>query len=455
MKPFRFVHAADLHLDSPFIGMAEVPAAVRNILRASTFAALDRLTELAVSVKADFVVLAGDVYDGAERSLRAQLRFQKAMERLAEHGISVFVVHGNHDPMDGHAARLVWPQSVHFFPAGEVERVPVVLQDGRGYVADVFGISYPTAAVRDNYARRFRREGEGPYAIGLLHANVEGEAEHADYAPCSLQDLAAAGMDYWALGHVHGRRVLGERPYVVYPGNLQGRSIRETGAKGCYVADVKESGETELAFHALDAVRWMRKRISIQGMSGEQELKERLERCLEEARLEAGGRPSVLRVELEGRGPLHRVLQRGAGLAELVDELRAAEAERAETGAAAGLAEDGFRLSAGPANFVWIESVQARTGREADLEGLRTADGFLGDLLRLSDELLGNRDELLRFTESCMEPLLTNPKAAGILLRGMPQARDGLPDPETAADWLRKAAEWAVDRLLEEEEGDA
>lgn len=451
MRRFRFVHAADLHLDSPFAGLSGVPGGVRESLRQSGFEALNRLVELAVRVQADFVLIAGDVYDSADRSLRAQVRFLNALKVLAERGISAFVVHGNHDPADGRAAVLDWPETVHVFPAGELKRIPVVLP-GRGHVADVSGISYPTAAVRENYALRFKRENpDGDmYQIGLLHANVDGAADHEDYAPCTLKELVAGGMDYWALGHVHTRRVLHEEPYVVYPGNIQGRSVRETGAKGCYVVDVDEAGQTALAFHSLDAVRWMRTSLSIAGLRTEQELKDRLEAELEAARLEGGGRPVVIRLELTGRGPLHRLLQ-GSFLQELTEELRLAEAERAGEAFEGGW---GGSAEAAAGDFVWIESVKVRTGSDVDREVLAASPGFLGDVLRMADGLLGeDREELKRFAEECMAPLLSHAKAGALARKSGIADRDGL-DSDSAEEWLKQAVEWLTDQLVDgEEEG--
>lgn len=457
MSGFRFIHAADLHLDSPFAGLSGVPEQVRQALRESTFTALHRLTELAIRERADFVLIAGDVYESADRSLRAQVRFHKAMQRLAENGISAFVVHGNHDPLDGTQARLSWPDSVHFFAPGQVERVEVNLP-GKGYVADIYGVSYPTSAVRDNYALSFRRLGGAPYCIGLLHANVDHASEHGDYAPCTLPELIGRGMDYWALGHIHSRRVLHENPYVVYPGNIQGRSIRELGPKGCYLAEVDEAGQTRLSFHPLDAVRWQQSRVSIAGLWTEQELKDRLERCLEEARLSGEGRPSVLRIELLGRGPLHSRLQ-GGFVRELAEELRLGEQERLEL-AAAGMEEYGgiSRLEAEGElreerpDFVWLEKLVVRTGREANREELSASPGFLGDVLRLAKDMAGDREALGSFISDCLAPLLEHPKA-GSLLRKAGLAAEGRPDEAFARDTLEQAVEWLLDRLLEEEEG--
>src|SRR5665647_697938 len=139
MKAFRFMHAADLHLDSPFVGTAALPQGVRESLRQSTFSALANMVQLAIQQKVDFLVISGDVYDLADRSLRAQIRFQKAMQRLSASGIAIYIVDGNHDPEDGLSAKLNWPVGVHFFAAQEVEVLPVVIEN-KGAIAEIYGI---------------------------------------------------------------------------------------------------------------------------------------------------------------------------------------------------------------------------------------------------------------------------------------------------------------------------
>ncbi|TNJ65266.1 DNA repair exonuclease [Paenibacillus hemerocallicola] len=428
MKAFRFIHAADLHLDSPFKGLSALPPSVRDPLRESTFDALQRLVGIAIDERADFVLIAGDVYDSADRSLRAQLRFQRAVETLAERGIPVYAVHGNHDPDDGRKAKLRWPDSVRFFSSAEAECFPAS-DPLRGDLAYIHGWSYPTASVTENPLSRYGSPRTGGYNIGLLHANADGDPGHDNYAPCSVKELIRTGMDYWALGHIHSRRVLNDRPPIVYPGNLQGRSVRETGAKGCYVVDVAESGRTSLSFRAADAVRWFAADISIEGMTSEQELRDRLEERMRECEEEAGGRPSIVRFRLEGRGPLHRALRRHGPVRELTEELREAQRRRAE-------GEDG-------APFVWIESVQVRSGSELDMRLAAGRSGFLGDLMQLSEELAGDDVKLQAFCEEALAPLLAHPKA-GALMAGLLG--------EERADWL-KAAEIMAISLVAEEEG--
>jgi DNA repair exonuclease SbcCD nuclease subunit len=351
------------------------------------------------------------------------------METLAERGIPVYAVHGNHDPLDGRRAELRWPDSVKFFPAHEAECVAAT-HPLRGDLAFVHGWSFGTAAVTESPLPLFGSPRSGVYNIGLLHANADGDPEHDNYAPCSVRELVRRGMDYWALGHIHSRRVLHDHPYIVYPGNVQGRSVRETGAKGCYIVDVAESGRSVLTFRPTDCVRWFVQDVPIDAMRGEQELRDRLEERMRLCEEEADGRPSIVRFRLTGRGPLHRALGRAVTIRELADELREWQLRRTET-------EEG-------AAFVWIESIQVRTEPELNMRLAAERNVFLGDLLELSASLAAEQGRSLEsFCEEALSPLLAHPKAGSVLARLLAEERD---------DWL-KAAETIAAALVAEEEG--
>ncbi|MBW5445119.1 DNA repair exonuclease [Cohnella sp. CFH 77786] len=418
--PFTFVHAADLHLDSPFKGLAKVPDAVRNRLRESTFGSFRRLVETAICEGADFVVLAGDLYDMADRSLRAQLRLQRMLSELAGEGIGVFVVHGNHDPESGRQARLDWPPGVRVFESGEAGCAEAYRRDGR-LAAYVYGISYPTPAVTDNLALRFSKREGAPFHLALLHGNVDGNPGHDNYAPCRLTELVGAGFDYWALGHVHDRRVLHEYPHVVYPGNIQGRSIRETGPKGAYVVRVSEAGEVSLSFRDTAEVLWMETTVSIEGIGREQQLKERLLQAAEEARAGSSGRPVILRLRFAGRGALHETLLEASVADEWLEELREWLGSPEERD-----------------DWVWPESIAVHTAGAVDLAALSGEDGFLGELVRR-----GLRAEADPAVARMLE------EEALVALRRLPRIREWLAsrsDAERAAV-VRRATELAVSML--------
>jgi DNA repair exonuclease SbcCD nuclease subunit len=423
---FRFLHAADLHLDSPFRGLVSLPEPIRGLVRESTFAALGNLVRTAIAERVDFVVLAGDIYDTAERSLRAQLKFRRATEQLAERGIAVYVVHGNHDPDDGSKAKLDWPDSVHTFSSAEVECVPAFDRHGR-LVAHVCGRSYPTAAVADDWSADYKVARGDVFHIGLLHANVDGDADHGNYAPCTRRQLAASGFHYWALGHIHTRRTLHEDPWIVYPGNTQGRSVRECGPKGCYVVDVTAAGRVSMRFHPTDALRWFCESVTIDTLKTEQELRDAFAAALERCRELAEGRPSFVRLDVEGRGPLHHALSRGSALQELVDDIREEEARRAETDAS---------------DFVWVESVRLATGAEIDRESILGEQSFRGDMLRYAAALREDRERARSFCEVALAPLLAHPKAGRLVAEMLREETD---------DLLRAAEELALGWIADEE----
>ncbi len=308
---FRFLHAADLHLDSPFRGLsAAAPARVAADLAAATLGSWDRIVDLALAERVDLVVVAGDIFETEARTIRAQLAFADGARRLDAAGIPTFLVTGNHDPLSGWEASVPLPPSVHRFGADDVEAIPV-RRDGET-IAHVHGISYAKREVRENLAVRFHKGAGAPFSIGLLHANVGGRPGHEDYAPCSVADLVATGIDYWALGHIHQPTVIRESsPTIVYPGNPQGRDPGETEPRGAVLVTV-EDGRVFLDPRALDRVRWAERALPIGPLPSIVALEEALRGLAEEARAEAG-RPTILRLRLQGAGPLHTELRRDPG----------------------------------------------------------------------------------------------------------------------------------------------
>lgn len=384
MRNWCFVHAADLHLDTPFTGIRGASPRMARLLRDASLEVLDRLVEVAIERDAAFVVLAGDLYDGSQRGLRAQVRFHEALERLDAAGIATLVVHGNHDPVEeGWQAVLSWPERVTIFGHEEVGSVPVTV-DGE-LAATVHGISYGTRAVHENLARRFARSDADGVHIGLLHATVGTSADHDPYAPCSLDDLRRSRMDYWALGHIHRRSILhrgADRgdPWVVYSGNTQGRSPKpsERGAKGCLVVPVSPQatgspiGEPE--FVPLDAVRFAEVALDLEGLEELPEVLDGLDALANEAVEEAGGRALVLRARLTGRTHLHADLARPGAVEELLEALN-----------------DGARQAAPPR---WWDRLRDASRPVLEREALAARADFSGELVRTVDRLHHHPAEL-------------------------------------------------------------
>lgn len=252
MSSIRFIHTADLHLDSPFKGITGLPPARLNELRDSTFKAFDRLIDYAVETRPDFLLIVGDLYDGEDRSLRAQLKFQIAMERLQEAGIPVFVSYGNHDHLGGSWTRFELPPNVHEF----TDEVGEAALSVRGQEVVIHGFSYPQRHVREEMISGFPiAAGKETIHIGLLHGSQAGNESHAVYSPFTVGELQSRRYDYWALGHIHLRQQLSESPPIIYPGNIQGRHRHEQGEKGFYEVELSKS-DTKMTFVPTNVIRF-------------------------------------------------------------------------------------------------------------------------------------------------------------------------------------------------------
>ncbi len=415
MTRYRFVHAADLHLDSPFRGLLREASTAASHLHEATFRTYDAIIDLCIREQVDALLVAGDIYDGAERSLHAQLRFQEGLRRLDQAGVRAFICHGNHDPLDGWEARLdLPPGAVRFGP--EVTSAPLRADDPASPL--VYGISYPTRDVRENLVPRFPAPQPGRAAIGLLHANVGANTGHEAYAPCTLEDLVRTGYDYWALGHVHTRQVLRDRaPAVVYPGNPQGRHINEPGPRGVYLVELDDHHEIRLEFHALDRVRWERLDVAIDDLEDEQALLSACEAAVTEARQQATSGPTsgptnrvgdlsssghnteralVYGLRLTGRGPVHATLARTGFL----DDTRRHLNDRFATGD----------------TFAFCERIEAATAPEVNRDELAQSQDLLGDLLRLVDELRADPEALEGLREE-LTPLYDHQRTRRYLRR--------------------------------------
>lgn len=296
----RVVHAADVHLDSPLRGLRRLgDDAVAATLRAASRGALEALVRLCEEERVDALLLAGDLYDGTWHDYATGRFFTRQAQRLADSGILVFLVSGNHDAESQITHSLTLPPTVHRFGVDAASRH---VEEHLGLA--VHGQGYRTRAVSTNLAAGYPAAVPGVVNVGLLHASVDGSGgggEHERYAPCSVADLTGLGYEYVALGHVHAREVLATgRTTVAYSGNLQGRHPRETGPKGAYVVDLVPGQEARLTFHALDVARWESLDVDVTGAADVAEVVGRLHADLIRAREGAGDRPLVVRVALSG-----------------------------------------------------------------------------------------------------------------------------------------------------------
>lgn len=393
MKPFSFIHAADLHLGSPFKGVgASLPEAAVQ-LRHATFDAFSGLMDLCLEKSVDFLLVAGDVFDISDRSLRAQLTFRDGLARLSDSGIRSFTVLGNHDPWDSWSSRISWPENAHIFSPEEVETRVVSIDDTP--VAAVSGISYRTRQTPEDLSLQFRADRPDLYQIALLHGNCGQQPDHGAYAPCMLTALQKSGFDYWALGHVHEKKILSPRPSIVYPGCLQGLSIREPGAHGCWHVDVDENGQATLTFFPLDRLRWQMAELSITGIDTLDDLDQALGQSLAQNAETGAGRPVIVRIRISGSGPLYPQLRQPSVVQELLERARDLGALQSPT--------------------VWVQDMAVDCRPEIDLRLRSTMDDLLGQVLRGAATLGDAPDALVETLMPVLSELYQHTRLAGYL----------------------------------------
>ncbi|KQL55084.1 hypothetical protein AN964_17270 [Heyndrickxia shackletonii] len=253
MENISFIHCADLHLDSPFVGLQYMPKEIFKRIQESTFLAFTKVVDAAISKKVDFIIISGDLYDGEDRSIKAQARLRKQMERLQSENIEVFIIHGNHDHLGGAWTTIEMPDNVHVF-SSDVEVKHYITN--KGVKVHLYGFSYPERHVRDRKVDLYNKTPGAHLHIGILHGHCEGgSTHHQPYAPFSIRDLLEKEMDYWALGHIHKQQILHQDPYIVYPGNIQGRNSKEQSVKGCFAVTLSKH-ETTLEFIETSDIIW-------------------------------------------------------------------------------------------------------------------------------------------------------------------------------------------------------
>ena len=282
MAAFRFLHAADLHMDSPLASLGDqASAAAAQVLRASR-EALERMVELALSEGVAFSVIAGDLLDGAVNDHASVQHLMSQLGKLARHA-PVYLVRGNHDAVNSIGANLRWPPGVHELPHARPGTVEI-----SELKVSIHGRSFRDRRCDNDIAAGYPDPVLGHFNIGILHTSLAGSPGHGSYAPTTAERLSAKGYDYWALGHVHTRSVVRERgPAIVFPGNIQGRSIRETGPRGCALVTVGEDRLPTVEFRDLDAARFLRLEVDLEGIAAVGEWVDRLREAVRNSSLSA------------------------------------------------------------------------------------------------------------------------------------------------------------------------
>ena len=363
----KFIHTADIHLDSPLKGLETHEDAPVEEIRGATRRAFDNLIEMALDESVDFILIAGDLYDGDWKNFQTGLFFAGRMGRLRKAGIKVFIVSGNHDAASQITKAMPLPDNVTLFTSDKPQSVKL---DNLGVI--IHGQSYSQRAVTENLAVQYPRYNANYFNIGLLHTALAGRAGHEDYAPCSQDDLKAKGYDYWALGHVHKREVVSEDPWIVFPGNVQGRHIREPGSKGATLVTVEGGRIAAVEERDLDVLRWAVCRVDLSGCETVDSVYDAVRLALERELDRVDDKPLALRLILTGKCPMHaRLLDRTV---QWTEEFK---------GIAVGLGE------------VWLENVKFQTRRNVDFEKILEEDTPIAGLLRSVRQLEIDGDALI------------------------------------------------------------
>ncbi len=407
MTSFSFIHCADIHLDSPLKGLAAQEGHAPRLIRTACRRAFEILVDHAIDQGVAFVVIAGDLYDGTWRDCNTGFFFIRQMARLSDAGIDVYLVYGNHDAESRITRHLTLPDNVHVFGSSAAT---TFIHDGTGTA--IHGRSFATPDVTENLVPSYPPPVADVFNIGVLHTGLGGMGGHANYAPCTLADLVARAYDYWALGHVHGSEILHRDPFVVFPGNIQGRHIRETGPKG-YARVTVGDGSVDVTSVAVDVVRWAHVNVDLTGCADHDEALARMRRRIEDAEAhEADGRLIACRVEFTGQTELNGSLVTREN--ELLQEARAM---------ALGLGED----------RAWIERVVVSTE---------------------SPEGTGIDDEKLRDIADLMAGASHDPELLELLRRDFSRLAAKLPAEITRSpgtDLLRLVADQDFETLLQQE----
>ena len=369
----KFIHAADLHIDSPLRGLDAHDGAPAARLRGASRAAFVALVDLALERGVDLVVFAGDIYDGDWIDFRTGLFFREQLVRLTQAGIRVVVAKGNHDAESVITRKLPRVDGVRVLSSRAAETI-----DYPELGVAVHGRSFPQRAVDEDLVPAYPPPLPGRFNIGVLHTSLTGTPLHDPYAPTSAAALSAKGYDYFALGHVHQREVVRESaPRIVFPGNLQGRHANERGAKGCELVEVIDGRIASAEFVALDVVRWHHLWLDATGLADVDALAARFLAQLHEASADARDRLHAVRVTIAGESALHRdeAMQPGA----LAAALHAAAQD------AAGVE-------------VWVERVRVELRSPVDRAAAALRADAIGEVVRLVDELLADDAQLGAWT---------------------------------------------------------
>ncbi len=365
---FKFIHAADVHLDSPLRGLSRYESAPVESIRDACRRAFENLIDIAIEEKVSFVLLAGDLYDGDWKDYNTGIFFNRLMGRLGRNHIFVYVVAGNHDAANRMTKALESPANLTILSSRKVEKIKL-----DELSVTIYGRSFGSQHVDENLAAGFPAAEDRMFNIGLLHTSLDGREGHAVYAPCSADDLRSKGYQYWALGHIHKQEFVSKDPWIVFPGCIQGRHIKESGAKGCVLVTVEEGAVSAVEQVPLDVLRWVKCGVDLTDAADMREILDRTRKSIENKISSADGHPVAMRIRFEGATMMS-------------DELSAFPERLEQQIKALGAEISGDDL--------WIERVENATVGKQDLEAVLSDDSAFGKLLKDILATSDNPDEI-------------------------------------------------------------
>ena len=389
---FKFIHTADIHLDSPLRGLEAYEDAPVEEIRGATRRAFVNLVDYAIAEQVVFLLISGDLYDGNWKDYNSGIFFAHQMGRLQSANIKVVIISGNHDAASQISKSLSMPDNVTVLFNKKPQSITI---EELGVI--IHGQSYATRAVNENLVMQYPQADSNYVNIGMLHTSLNGREGHENYAPCSVNDLQAKGYDYWALGHVHQREIIAEDPWIVFPGNLQGRHCREIGSKGATLVTIDAGNIIEVEHIEFDVLRWAVCQVDISGCNTTGDVYQQIRVAVEHAEAEADQKTLALRLVLVGVCSLH-------------NDLHARERQWLE------------EIHSVVASFqgVWLEKVKIKTKPEADIAKLLNEDTPVASLLRTIADLSKHEQDLTTMLPELAE--LTTKLPAD--LQGMPLLND-------------------------------
>ncbi len=345
---FSFIHAADLHIDSPFASLGGKSGDVAARFAKAGRDAVHALIKETIDSDAAFLIIAGDIFDRDWKDVTTGLFFVNAIGALHRAGVPTILVRGNHDAEGVISQSLTYPDTVQSFASNKAHTIAL-----DKYRVALHGRSFGARKVAADFLSSYPARREGWLNIGVLHTALDGSRGHDSYAPCTVEELARFGYDYWALGHIHAGEIVHRDPWVVYPGVLQGRSVRETGAKGAMRVTVEDGRVVDVSPIVLDSARWAHEPVDVSACSDFDEVLTQIGKTIETIHATGEGRALAIRLTLRGVTKLHDTLIARSEL--LRDEARAI----------------GFQY----ADDCWIEQVKVATRPQpVAVEALATDD---------------------------------------------------------------------------------